>query len=72
MNRNYYVRFNRPNMTEGVLTVKDANGGPVGTNGLVDPESRQTFYVHLNDKDKANTSSTITVNVINGKKAVVK
>ncbi len=68
VNRNYYVRFNRPNMTEGVLTVKDANGGPVGTNGLVDPESRQTFYVHLNDKDKANTSSTITVNVINAKK----
>ncbi len=67
-NRSYYVRFNRPNMTEGVLTVKDIAGGPVGNNGVVDPEARQKFYVYLNDKDKANTSSTITVNVINGKK----
>lgn len=68
VNRNYYVRFNRPNMTEGVLTVKDANGGPVGTNGVVDPESRQTFFVHLNDKDKAKSASVITVKVINSKK----
>ena len=68
VNRNYYVRFNRPNMTEGVLTVKDANGGPVGTNGVVDPESRQTFFVHLNDKDKAKSASIITVKVINSKK----
>ena len=30
--------------------------------------SKQKFYIYLNDKDKAKTSSTITVNVINGKK----
>ncbi len=67
-NRNYYVLFNRPNMTDGVLTVKDAAGGAVGVNGVVDPESRQGFYVYLNDKDKANTTSPITVKIINGKK----
>ena len=68
VNRNFYVLFNRPNMTDGVLTVKDANGDPIGKNGVVDPDSKQKFYIYLNDKDKAKSSSTITVNVINGKK----
>ena len=67
-NRNYYVMFNRPNLTDGVLTVKDADGGTVGKNGVVDPDSKQKFYVYLTDKDKMKTASQVTVNVINGKK----
>ena len=67
-NRNYYVEFNRPNLTDGVLAVKDKDGNVVGKNGLVDPDSKQKFYIYLTDKDKANTKGTITVNVINGKK----
>jgi hypothetical protein len=67
-NRNYYVEFNRPNMTDGVLAVKDENGNVVGNNGVVDPSSNQKFYIYLTDKDKAKTKSPITVNVINGKK----
>ena len=67
-NRNYYVEFNRPNLTDGVLAVKDENGNVVGNNGVVDPSSNQKFYIYLTDKDKAKTTSPITVNVINGKK----
>lgn len=67
-NRNYYVQFTRPNMSDGILTVKDLNGGVVGTNGVADPDSKQQFYVHLTDKDKANSQSQVTVKVINAKK----
>ena len=69
INRTYYVQFTRGNLTASSLTIKREDGSPVSVDGKpVDPENTQ-FYIYLTDKDKANTSSTINVLVINNKKA---
>lgn len=68
VNRNYYTLFTRPNLTDGVLTIKDVNGGTVGENGIVDPASNQQFVIYLTDKDKKGTKSPVQVKVLNGKK----
>ncbi len=65
INRTYYVQFTRGNLTASSLTIKDEAGNPIAS--PADPANTR-FYIYLNDKDKAGTTSPINVLVINNKK----
>ena len=66
MNRNYFVQFSRGNLTASALTIKDEAGNPIAS--PADP-SGTSFYIYLNDKDKANTNVPFNVLVINNRKS---
>ena len=65
INRTYYVQFTRGNLTASSLTIKDEAGNPVAS--PADPANTR-FFIYLNDKDKAGTTSPVEVLVINNKK----
>lgn len=65
VNRTYYVQFTRGNLTASALTIKDIQGNAVSS--PTDPKNT-SFYIYLNDKDKANYKGNLNVKVINSKK----
>lgn len=65
VNRTYYVQFTRGNLTASALTIKDIQGNAVSS--PADPKNT-SFYIYLNDKDKANYKGNLNVKVINSKK----
>lgn len=64
-NRTYYVQFTRGNLTASALTIKDVQGNAISS--PADPKNT-SFYIYLNDKDKANYKGNLNVKVINGRK----